>query len=140
MMHLDTINKSVEVKLGEGVATGNCDWTSSYVDIDNTGFALSAVAGFDGTLTGTTAVVAVPAPAAGTSRQVKEVTVCNQDSIDHNIYLQLNNNGTKRIVMAESSAAQRPADLPAGRYARPCRCYWCNGGSGSALWLHWYTR
>lgn len=100
-MILDSVNKSAEVKLDEATVTTECDITASYADITTSTFVPGAS---DTTTNGTTAVTAVAAPTGVSSRQVKEITVYNADSVTHNIRLQLNNNGTIRVVLDREAA------------------------------------
>lgn len=100
-MHLDTPSKLMEVKLGEVISTAECDFTSAWADHTETTFT---PAGADGVTTSVTAVTVVDAPAAGRVRQVKEITVCNTDTIAHTVILQLNSGGTRRVVQQKDLA------------------------------------
>jgi hypothetical protein len=97
-MILDSMLKSLEVKLSGAVATTELPWTASYIDIDQTTFAATTAAESDGTTNGGTAVTMVAAPSAGQSRQIKSLSVVNKDTVAATVTIQINNNGTKRIM------------------------------------------
>jgi hypothetical protein len=101
-MILDSTLKSLQVLLGEPISTANCDVTASFGDYAGALF----VPGASDTITnGTTAVTAVAAPGAGMQRLVNELRVFNNDTIAHDITLELNNNGTIRVVEAGTFAS-----------------------------------
>ena len=118
-MILDSVNKSLEVLLGEAIAASNCDITAGWADYTATTFTPG---GSDTVSNGTTAVTAVAAPAAATQRMAMEVTVHNNDTIPHLITLRLNNSGTFRIVRQQVLArgedfSYAPAAVPRLRVA-----------------------
>ena len=96
-MILDATTKSLEIKLGEAVASTNCDVIACWGDYTATTFT----PGETGTVTnGVTAVAAAAAPAASTQRLVQEVTVYNADTIAHLVILQVHDTaggGTVRV-------------------------------------------
>lgn len=94
-MNLDTVDKSLEIILGEAKTTTDCDITASYAD--NTQYNFLLVEN-DTVSNGTTAVTVVAAPAFDTQRQVKEVRIHNNDTVTHQVTLRLNNAGTFRII------------------------------------------
>ncbi|HEX3574564.1 MAG TPA: hypothetical protein VHU42_08200, partial [Rhodopila sp.] len=107
-MILDQPTRTLEIILGEAMATSNCDIVACYA----TSALASGTSG--GTFTtavaqaasnGTTAVTVVPAPAGGAQTQVNEVRVHNNDTISHRIMLRLNDGGTVRIVLAKTVSA-----------------------------------
>lgn len=99
---LDSTLKSLEVKLGGAVTTNQLDWTVSYVDLLDTDQSVSDVAGGDGLTNNGTAVTLVAAPAASHTRVIKLVSVYNADTVNATVTIQLNNNGTKRIIFSKT--------------------------------------
>lgn len=97
-MNLVSTTQSLEIVLGEVTATTECDFVTAYADVAVTSFALGE---HDGVTNGTTAVTVVAAPAAALARQVKEVRLHNNDTVDHTVTLRLNNGGTHRIVQQQ---------------------------------------
>ena len=95
MIILDTTAKSLEVKLAAAVATTELPITANFVDVTTTGYTPGAS---DTVTTGTTAVVAVAAPAASTQRMVKLLTIYNADSAHAIVTLQRTTGGTPRIL------------------------------------------
>jgi len=66
----------------------------------------SFIEGSNDTVTnGTTAVTAVAAPAANTRRIVKTINVYNADDMTVDVFIQLNNNGTIRIISKTATLA-----------------------------------
>lgn len=98
MIILDTTTKSLEFKLGGAVTTNHLPFTASYVDISQSDFSLTGVASSDGQDNAGTAVTMVAAPAASTSRQIKFLSIPNLDTVVAVVTIQLNDNGTKRVI------------------------------------------
>lgn len=96
---LDSTAKTIEAKLMAAPATTNPAFVSCYADNDGTVFAEKSN---DGTLNGTTAVTVVMAPASGTRRIVKSLSISNTDSAAVQIVLQLNNGGTARQIYKQT--------------------------------------
>lgn len=93
-MILNSTLKSIQVVLGEAITTSNCDVTTSWVDTQSgTTFLPSSS---DTVTNGVTPVTAVAAPGATVQRQVKEVRVFNRDTVPHDMFVILNDNGTLR--------------------------------------------
>jgi hypothetical protein len=99
MILLDTTLKSLEVVLAGAVATSQLPFVSSYADINQITFAMTALPSTDGTTNNTTPVTLVAAPAASTTRQVKAVTIYNGDTAPRTVTVRLNNNSTIRVLM-----------------------------------------
>ena len=99
MINLNATTKSLEIKLGGAVAAAEPIFTTSYVDITISTFAASDLIEQDGTSNGATAVTITSAPGAGVTRQVKFISVYNADSASVALTVQLNNNGTKRVLL-----------------------------------------
>lgn len=101
MIILDATTKSLEIKLGGAPATNQLPFVASYVDVTTTTYAPGAN---DGATNSGTAVTAVAAPGASTSRQVKFLTVRNSDTAAVTLTVQYNNNGTTRILWSGALA------------------------------------
>lgn len=99
MIILDSTLKSLEVLLA-AVPSNELPFVVTYVDVDQSTFAATAASENDGLSTNTTAATMVAAPGAGTSRQVKFLSVHNPTNniATATVTVQLNNNGTKRII------------------------------------------
>jgi len=91
---------SLEVKLDGAVTTNELPIVTAYVDIPATAGVPTGFSPGAGTTAtnGATAVSAIAAPAAATTRQVKFVSVYNADTVNAIATLQFNDNGTKRII------------------------------------------
>jgi hypothetical protein len=95
MIILDSITKSLELILSSTVATSELPWTASFVDITTTSFSpLSS----DGNSTGTSPVVIVSAPLSNTQRQIKSLSIHNQDTAVAMVTVRLNNNSSRRNI------------------------------------------
>ncbi len=97
MIVLDSTLKSLEIVLAGAITTTALPYTVSYVDLDAS-FVISTASEGDGTSNNTTAVTVVAAPAANHTRQVKFLSVYNQDTVAATVTVQINNNGTVRIL------------------------------------------
>jgi hypothetical protein len=97
MLALDTVNKSLEVKLAGAVATTELPWIASYVDINQATLAMVASSETDGPTNGGTAVVVAAAPGAATTRKLNYFSLVNVDTAAATATVQVNNTGTKRI-------------------------------------------
>lgn len=97
MLVLDSTLKSLEIKLSGAITTTQLPYVASYVDINQSTFALSGSSESDGTTNNTTAVTVVAAPGATTSRKLNYLSVFNVDTVQATLTIQLNNNGTTRI-------------------------------------------
>ena len=109
-MNLDTTSKVLQIVLGEGATTNNCEVTTSWADtsVVQGSFALGNT---NINTNGTTAVTVVAAPASQVQRQIKEVRLYNADTVSHTITLQLYD-GTNTWIIAVSGAS--PTTVPAG--------------------------
>jgi len=94
MILLDATTKSLEVKLGGVVTFSELSLMASYVDINQSTIAVTAMGSSDATTNGSTAVTAVAAPGASTSRQVKSLSIFNADTVPQTARVQLNDNST----------------------------------------------
>lgn len=96
-MILDTTTRTLEVILGEAIATNQCaivaDWFDTSASADNAGCTV-------GNSNGVTAVTAVGAPAASTKRIINALTIFNADTIAHGVTVRYNDNTTLYKVIA----------------------------------------
>ena len=97
---LDSTKKSLQVKLGGSVSTNQLPFTASWVDINQSSFAITGVGSSDGTTNNGTAVTVIASPAAGVTRQVKSLTVQNADTIAETLTLQYNDAGIVRTIVS----------------------------------------
>lgn len=97
-MTLDSPLKSLQVILAGAVATTELDWIVEYVDLLQSTMAQTADSEDDGTSNGATAVAMVAAPATGTSRHIKFLSIQQKDTATATVSVRVNNNGTFRTV------------------------------------------
>lgn len=97
---LDSTKKSLQIKLGGSVATSQLPYTASWVDINQSSFAIVGVGSSDGTTNNTTAVTVISSPASGVTRQVKSLTVQNADTTSETLTLQYNDAGIVRTIVS----------------------------------------
>ena len=102
-MILDATTKTIEVVLEGAITTNQCDVTSGFADSYPGGGFLPGEQ--DTATNGATPVTAVSAPAANVQRMVNEVRVYNKDTVAHTITIQLNDNGTRRVLQKQTAAA-----------------------------------
>lgn len=102
-MILDATTKTIEVVLEGAVSTNQLDVTSGYADSFPGGAFLPGEQ--DTSTNGATPVTAVSAPAANVQRMVNEVRVYNKDTATHTVTIQLNDNGTRRVLQKQSVTA-----------------------------------
>jgi hypothetical protein len=95
MIILDSIAKSLEVILNCNVNLHQLPWTASYVDITTTTFSPLASNGVTNDLTEVTMLIA---PVVNTQRQLKSLTIFNQDDKAISLIIRLNDNGTYRNI------------------------------------------
>lgn len=88
-MILDATDLSVEAILADVKITSDMDFVSSYVDCTTTVFTPGTN---HGTTNGTTAVTLVAAPAGSTQRQVKWLSIYNNDTDPSYLTVRLNHN------------------------------------------------
>jgi len=101
MIILDATTKSLEVKLGGAITTNQLTIVASYVDINNSTILVTGISENDVLTNGATAVTAVAAPAATTSRELKSLSIQNTDTVSQTVTVQYNNNGTKRPIVVQ---------------------------------------
>jgi len=100
-MILNTVNKSLELKLAAPKTTNHLEWTFDAVELDAT-FKLVAIVSNSGLTNDTTAVVLCAAPAATKARDPKRLTVYNADTVAADVIVQLNDGGTIRRLWKET--------------------------------------
>lgn len=94
MANLVTTTQTLRIVLGEAKTTNDCDICAFWGDT-TVPFTLGAQ---DEVSNGVTPVTVVAAPAANVQRQVKEVRLHNNDTVNHSVTLQFDDNGTIRIL------------------------------------------
>lgn len=107
MINLNATTKSLEVLLSGSITTNQLTIVSSYVDVDQTAITVSTIGENDTVTNNTTAVTAVAAPASGTTRQIKSVTVQNTDTVSALVTVRVNNNSIFRPVITQTLAANQ---------------------------------
>lgn len=105
MIILDTTTRKLQLLLSGVVTTTELPWTAHYVDVTIATGALSDVLCANGTTNGVTAVDMVAAPASGVRREIKELTVCNEDTVAATVTIRYNDNGTTRRICKVTLAA-----------------------------------
>jgi hypothetical protein len=101
MITLNATTKSLEIKLGGAKTTNELTFTASYSDISTVDFTLTGQGEQDGVTNGATAVTALTAPGASTSRVLKALTIHNTDTVVQTVTLQYNNNTTIRPISTQ---------------------------------------
>jgi hypothetical protein len=96
MLILDNVNRKIEIVLAGAITTNQLPFTASYVDITPTSFTPATN---DGATNSTTVVIMAAAPASSTQRQLKFVNIYNADTVAATVTVQLNDNGTIRILV-----------------------------------------
>lgn len=99
MILLDTTARTLQVALAGAVTTNQLPIVASYVDIAQATFTMTAAALNTTQTNGATAVTAVSAPAAATTRQLKYLSVFNADTVAATVIVQLNDNSTERVIV-----------------------------------------
>jgi hypothetical protein len=108
-MLLDATTKKIQVKSDAAATTTEPSFIVDYADVTSSG---GAPTGFisgsnDGLFAGTTQVDAVAAPGAGIQRRVREMAICNNDTVAHVITISYYNAATLRTIQKFTlSAAQ----------------------------------
>lgn len=95
-MILDSTTKSLEVLLAGAVATAQPVWYAAWADHTSVAFTPGAA---DGLTNGATAVTAVAAPASGVQRQIKLLTLFNNDTASVIATVRVNNNAALRTII-----------------------------------------
>lgn len=95
-MILNSPRLTIEVILGEEKYSLHCDVVAIFHDIASNVYnpGVQAV-----NTSGTSAVTAVDSPVTGQTRVIKRITVVNMDTIDHTIYIRLNNTVTGKLYV-----------------------------------------
>lgn len=95
MYVLDSTSKTLVVNLTAAILSNNPEFTVSYADTTTNNVVEGSN---EGALNGTTDVTIVGAPAAGTRRIVRYITIYNKDTAAITFNLKYNSNGTHRQV------------------------------------------
>lgn len=96
MIILDSTTRTLEIDLAGAVSANELPIVASYVDITSSAYT----PGSSNTQTNsTTAVTAVAAPGASTQRQVKLLTISNEDTAQATVTIQYNDNSTIRTIV-----------------------------------------
>lgn len=95
MIVLDSTLKTLEIVLGGAVTTTQLPFVAVYVDVTTSAYTPIEN---DGATNDTTAVTMVAAPAASTQRQIKFLSVQNEDTVNATVIIQYNDNGTTRRI------------------------------------------
>ena len=98
MLSLDATTKSLEVKLNGAASTTELPVVATYVDLSQATFALTGSGAADSITMGGTAITAVAAPAATTTRKLNYLSIVNVDTAAAVVTVQINNSTSTRIV------------------------------------------
>lgn len=98
MLSLDATTKSLEVKLNGAASTTELPVVATYVDLSQATFALTGSGAADSITMGGTAITAVAAPAATTTRKLNYLSIVNVDTSAAVVTVQINNSTSTRIV------------------------------------------
>ncbi len=99
---LDSTSKSITGVLSGAATTTNPDFVTSYADSTATTFVEGAN---DGAFNGTTPITIATAPGASTRRVIKDLTICNRDTVAATITLNYINGANTRQVWKETLQA-----------------------------------
>ena len=95
MIILDTVDRLLQVVLAGSVTANHLPIVASYVDLSDTAYEPAT----NYVLTNnTTAVTIVPAPGAGVKRQIKLISVVNEDTASALVTVQYNDDATLRTI------------------------------------------
>ena len=92
-MILTSTTLSIEVALAGSATSDELPYTTSFVDVTTTAFTPGSS---NGTTSGTTNVLIIPAPGADTHRQIKFMSVINKDVASATVIFKLKDNTTRR--------------------------------------------
>ena len=95
MILLDAATKLLEIKLGGVVSANQLPFIATYADHTSTAFTPGAS---DGISNDANIVTLVAAPAGSTQRQVKQLSIFNDDTAAATVIVTYNNNGTRRQI------------------------------------------
>lgn len=129
-MNLDTTLKVLQIVLGEAMTTNDCDITASFADSQVNNFSLGNQ---NVKSNGTTPVTVVDAPLIDTQRQVKEIRLFNNDTVPHNVTLQLFDGTDTWIVGTTATADAVPVGGSFVYTPEAGVCCTGSGGGGSSL-------
>ena len=96
-MILDTVTRSLQLALGEPIATADCDIVACFATSSRAGFVTGAA---QLSSNGTAPVTVVPAPLLGAQCQVNEIRLHNSDTVPHSLTLSFVDGSTVRTILA----------------------------------------
>lgn len=100
MIFLDATTRSLEFLLAAAITTTALSFVSSYVDVDQTTFGMTAASTTTGTSNNTTAVTLTAAPGASKTRQLKYLSIRNRDTLQATVKVRYNDNATTYELVA----------------------------------------
>lgn len=112
MILLTETTDTLQVLLGNSVASNQWVLYCSYADISTTTFTPSAT---NMLTNNTTPVTLVDSPLSGTQRQIKYISVYNADSASGTVTVRFNANGTTRVLCTTSLASGYKLEYTDGR-------------------------
>ena len=95
MIILNATNQKITIDLTENVTTNQLDWTVSYIDISSSVYTPSSATG---TTNNTTDVDMVASPSASYQRQIKFISVFNNDTTSKVVVIKKVNGVNTRII------------------------------------------
>lgn len=98
MIILDTTTKSLEVVLAGAITTTQLDVTCHAVDTLDSDMTVSDIVNTNIATNSTTAVTIMAAPAASHTREVKSITVHNNDTVSATVTVRINSSSTMFIL------------------------------------------
>lgn len=104
MIILDATTKSLEIDLAGAVTTNELDVTCHAVDTLDSDMTVSDIVNTNVVTTGTTAVTAMAAPAAGHTREIKTLSVYNNDTVSATVTVQILSTATVYILFKATLA------------------------------------
>lgn len=104
MIVLDPPLKTLEVVLAAPITTNHLIFVASYVDTVAPTMELVTIGESDGLTDNLVPVTMVIAAAALTSRQIKSLSIYNNDTVAATVAVRVNNNGTLRFIVVTTLA------------------------------------
>jgi O-glycosyl hydrolase len=98
-MYIFGASQSLEITLGGAPAANQLQVTGSYVTINTTTWAVTAMTAVSAVTNSGTVVTLVPAPGVGTVNVLKELTVYNADTANVTVNVSFNDNTTVRQII-----------------------------------------
>lgn len=95
MIILDATTETLQLVLAANITTNHLQYTTSFVDVDSTTYTPS---NSEGLSNNTTDVDIVSAPSSGFTRQIKQITVYNNDTVNATLTIKKDVSGTDKIL------------------------------------------